>query len=216
MTKYRGLSGAALFLFVMWATVPAHANPVAMQEGWGPFLLKPGDVLRASFDLRWFVPPPSLETFNVLQFMPGVNVLEPVGSYSTRLHDRGRLLGTYAGTGANAAQIGFGSWFIAPGTPYTRGNPTVIDFGAFQDGTFDGGVEFQIHDGLAHLYRASDELDLGQALSPDIASGYGFAPRIYEIVAAEPVPEPASLLLLATGGVGVAVRVRSRRRRIRP
>lgn len=89
-----------------------------------------------------------------------------------------------------------------------------MDFSTLQDGTFDGRFEFEIHGGLVNLFRVSDELDLDQALTPNVASGFGFAPRTYELVPAPaPVPEPASLMLVGSI-VGSAAIARIRRRRL--
>ena len=194
----RTISASLLALALVCGAAPAHADPISLASEWPSWVMKPGDVLRVTFDLRWLAPQPP-GTSDVLLFMPGLTPIEPIGSYTTTLLDRGRLLGTYNGTGAAAEEVGFGSWFIPAGSVYTRGNPTVIDFTTLYDRTFDGVLEFEIHSGLAHVYRASDEIDL---------SGSGFAPRTFEIIPAAPVPEPASLLLLAAGA---AVAIRRRR-----
>jgi hypothetical protein len=101
---------------------------------------------------------------------------------------------------------------MAPGTDFTLGNPTVVDFSSFQNGTFDGRVEFEINSGLANIWRASDELDLDQRLSPTVASGAGFAPRTFEMVVPSQTPEPASLVLLGSGVAALGVRSRRGRR----
>ena len=77
-------------------------------------------------------------------------------------------------SGGPSAPASFVSRFIAPGTAFTLGNPTAVNFSAFQNGTFDGAVEFQITSGRANIFRVSDELDLDRALSPGVASGEGF------------------------------------------
>jgi hypothetical protein len=73
-------------------------------------------------------------------------------------------------------------------------------------------VEFDIGSGRANLYRASDELDLGRALTAVMASGAGFAPRTFDIVLPDsaPLPEPATLLLIGSGLIGLAVRRKRR------
>lgn len=204
-----------LLVFLACAAQPAHADPVPL-DGFGPFPFRPGDTLRADFDVRALLQFGSLESYDVLVFSPGVSVVEPVESFTTRVYDRGTLLGSYtsAATGDGGTPgLRFRSWFAAPGSAFTFGNPTRIDFSTLQDATFDGWIEFEIRGGLVNLYRASDELDFDQTLTPDIASGFGFAPRTYELIAA-PVPEPASLLLIGSGVTAVAFgRLRRRRRR---
>jgi hypothetical protein len=199
----------------LWPAAPVKADPVSL-EGWGPFLFRPGDVLRAEFDLRGLPPNPDYASYNVLLFVPGVTQLQPVTSFTTRLYDRGQLLGTYTALLDPDRPVPFGSWFTAPGSGFTLGNPTVVDFTSLQNGTFDGAVEFEILGGLANLYRVSDELDFDLALGPRLASGSGFAPRTYQLIRSSspaPVPEPASLLLMAVGGAEVIRRKVARGRR---
>lgn len=208
MIRRRLLIASLFVLFVFPFAAAARADTVPL-EGWGPFPMRPGDILRAEFDVRWLgadVYQPS----NVLLFMPGVTVIQPIAHYTTRLYDGGQLLGTYTGD-PNLPNTWFGSWFKSPDSIFTRHSPTVIDFTSFQNGTFNGAVEFEIDSGLANIYRASDELDLDRALSADVASGAGFAPRTFMMirpdVAPAPVPEPATLLLC---GAGLAVLLKRR------
>ncbi len=115
--------------------------------------LRPGDVLRVTFNLTGLLDANQdlpIETFDALEFIPGANEVEPVGSYTTRLLDRGTLLGTHVG-GSRAA-------FKSPTSVFNRANPTVIDFSSFQDGSFDGAIEVTIDRGLVDLIRLSDEL----------------------------------------------------------
>jgi hypothetical protein len=90
-----------------------------------------------------------------------------------------------------------------------------MDFSTLQNGTFDGRIEFEIHGGFVNLTRGSDELDFDRALTPDVAFGFGFAPRTYELIPAPaPVPEPASLFLLGSAISSLALaRLRRRGRR---
>jgi hypothetical protein len=199
---------ALLCLFLAGAAAPAHADPIPL-EGFGPFPFGPGDVLRADFDVQGLLQFGSLEDYDVLVFSPGVLVIDPVESFTTRVYDRGQLLGTYTSTATHEEPgLRFRSWFAAPGSIFTFGDPAHMDFSTLQNGTFDGWIEFEINGGRVNLWRASDELDFDRALTPDIASGFGFAPRTYELIPA-PVPEPASLLLFGAGAAALALRRRT-------
>ena len=60
--------------------------------------LTPRSVLRVAFAARDFVGlPPELGTIDVFEFALGLDPVRPIGSFTTRLVDRGRLLGNYTG-----------------------------------------------------------------------------------------------------------------------
>lgn len=214
MSKTPRASCALLCLFLACAALPAQADPIPL-EGFGPFPFQPGDILRADFDVNALIQQfGSLEGYDVLVFSPGVTVVEPVESFTTRVYDHGQLLGTYTSTATDDEPgLRFRSWFAVPGSIFTFGDPTHMDFSTLQNGTFDGWIEFEIDGGRVNLWRASDELDFDRALTPDIASGFGFAPRTYELIPAAAVPEPASLLLFGAGAAALAIRRRTSPRR---
>jgi hypothetical protein len=169
------------------------------------------------FDVRALLDFGPLQGYDVLVFSPGVTVIDAVDSFTTRVYERTRLLGSYTSTATDGElSLRFRSWFAAPGSIFTFGNPTQMDFSTLQDGTFDGRVEFEIHGGRVNLSRRTDELDFDRALTPDIASGFGFAPRTYELIPAapSPVPEPGSFLLVGSALSSLAI-ARLRRRRSR-
>jgi hypothetical protein len=201
-----------LLLGLLLASTPARAYADGIPlEGFGPFPFGPGDILRGEFDAGGFLAA-DREGHDVLVVSPGVSVVDPVESFTTRIYDGEHLLGTYTSTPAD--QPGFRAWFAAPGSMFTFGNPAHMDFSTLQNGTFNGRFEFEIQGGFVNLFRVSDELDFDKALTPTVASGIGFAPRTYELVPApEPVPEPASLLLIGSSFLLLRVRTRVARSR---
>ena len=184
-------------LLVLLAAAPVTAEPFTSE-----------DVLRVTFDGRQGAFPPF--EFDAFEFALVVVSEEPIGSFTTKLLDRGRLLGTYTGADPGAGANIVISRFKEPTSIYTRGNPTVVDLSSFHDGTFDGGVEFTIQTGRADIRQTSDDVTLGLAVTPSVLFSFNLFPVSYEITRGPdgmaPVPEPGSLLLLSGSVAGLAAR----------
>lgn len=177
---------SSLVLLSLLAVPAAQADPI-----------RPSQVLRVTFDLREFSSIFPLDGNDVFEFAVGIDAAEPIGSFTTRLFDRGQLLGTYTGADPGLESVQAFSRFVSASSIYTVGDPTVIDFSSFLDGTIQGLLEFTIERGSgANVFRVSDDLTLGRAFSPTIAITGNINPSSFEISA---VPEPASLLLVAGG-----------------
>jgi len=176
--------------------------------------LKAGDTLRVTFDMSAYDAPPPLSALDVLQFNTGLSLVEPIGSFTVRVFDRGVLLGAY--TAPFNPNQGVRSYFRAASSRFRLANPVVMDFTSINDGSFDGAVELTIDKGLGNWSRISEGLVLGQALDastflnsafvyPDQHASWNIVPA-----SPSPVPEPASVVLLGIiGAVGLLLRRRS-------
>jgi hypothetical protein len=161
-------------------------------------------------------PPVDLATLDTFEFNVGILQVESIESFTVSLFEGSHLLGSYT---APYTDLPIGR-FRALTSPYMLGNPTVVDFTAFRNGTFDGRVEFRIEGGRGDVFPHSDDLAFGRALGPDLFQSYpdGRANASYlsgtafEVDVA-PVPEPASMLLFGTGVAVVSRRVWTRRRK---
>ena len=89
MTRRRTLVHFLMGLFLASLPVRASADSIPL-EGFGPFPFRPGDILRAEFDVRALLEFGSLEGYDVLVFSPGVSVVNTVDSFTTRVYDRGQ------------------------------------------------------------------------------------------------------------------------------
>ena len=191
--------GSWLLVCVIGSPARAAAEP-----------FRPGDVVRVTFDVHdstFHFP------FDAFEFALGLVQIESIGSYTTRLFDRGQLLGTYTGPGPGFQAGIIVSTFKESTSILTRGNPTVVDLSSFHDRTFDGALEFTIQSGRADIQRTSDELTLGIGVSPSVLFSFAIPETSFEIShEVAPVPEPGSLLLLASAAVGCAARGLRRRR----
>lgn len=178
-----------------------------------------GDVMRLGFTIPDFVPLSELQAWTVFELSLGFRGDEPIGSFTAKMFDRGRLLGTFTGADPGPTP-GPGFAFImarfrSPTSIYRLDNPAVIDMTSINDRTFNGSLEFTIARGRADIFRVSDELNGGVDLPPDGAfmSQWGFGASTFEVThGVAPVPEPGSLFLLASGAALIARR-RARGRR---
>ena len=207
--NYAGRIAFTLLFFVMLLGIrtPVAAEPIAA-----------GDVLRLGFTIPDFVPRQELRNWDVFELALGFRGAEPIGSFTTKLFDRGRLLGTFNGADPGpVAGPGFAylmSRFRSPASVYRLDSPAVIDMTSINDGTFNGWLEFTIARGQADVFRVSDELNGGVATGPEAASmsQWGFGASTVDVTpAVAPVPEPGSLLLLASGAAVMARRYARRR-----
>src|SRR4051794_22294715 len=99
-----------------------------------------GDVLRVTFDMNFPVPGHfEFGRLDYFEFVVGLGPLAPIGSFTARLFDRDRLLGTYTSAFDPSAV----SPFISTASIYV-GPATIVDFSAFNDGTIDGRIDFTI------------------------------------------------------------------------
>ena len=210
MSYSRGIPFTLTFLaLLLGIRTPVAAEPIAA-----------GDVVRLGFTIPDFVPRQELRDWDVFELALGFRGAERIGSFTTKIFDRGRLLGTF--TGADPGPVvgpGFAyliSRFRSPASVYRLDNPAVIDMSSINDGTFNGWLEFTIARGRADIFRVSDELNggVGTGLEAASMSQWGFGASTFEVTpGAAPVPEPASLLLLASGVALIARRCGRRRGR---
>ena len=217
VTRKSSMRALLLAAFLIGSAPLAHADQVKLSSTglvfWPGF--GAGDVLRVTFDMSAYEAPPQRETLDVLSFTTFLNPVEPIGSYTASVFDRGRLLGSY--TAAFDPNQLVSAYFKASTSIFSLGNPSLIDFSSFNDGTFRGAVELTINGGVGNGGRISEGLLLGRTV--DMSSflnntvAYPDQHANWEVIpeSTSPVPEPASLLLLGTGTVAVAVRERRRR-----
>ena len=202
------------FAFAISALLLAFDNGVSAE----PF--SPNHVIRASFVLS---PSPwqgaAIDEFDTIEFSVGLDPFEPIQTFTTKLYDGDELLGTYTGTDPGPVHAGTNSRiltgrFVAPGSLYSAGNPTIVDFTSIRNATIRGLLEFTIQGGRGEWFGMSDDLVFGRALGPANLPSWGVSPHPYQILeqTPAPVPEPATLTLLGVGLAATGWRARRRRR----
>ncbi len=176
----------------------AHADTVS-----------PGEIVKFSFTLSGPPTCPSgpCDTF-VMSPFGATSIFVGLPIMHIELFDGNTLLGSYVGVAVVAD-------FVSSTSQFTFGNPTVIDFSSFLDGSINGTVYYQLTDGSitnTSLDPANAGFSVGHATSSN-----GFTGMVPIVVTDESfVPEPGVAVCVLTGLAAMicAKLRRSNRRRI--
>ena len=178
--------------------------------------IRPGDILRLTFTL-----PTNLSCIgpcDVLLFSLAL-ANNPSGPTSASLFDGSTLLGTFttdADCQFHGTCVAGVPSFVAAGSVYGLNSP-IIDFGSIRDGTINGRLDYRLTTSTEFQFNGQDTFVFVGHAAQTRTTNPGARGTITSetLIAAQPTPEPGSLLLVCSGLSAIALRFRRTRARLR-